>query len=140
MTELDQALADYIEDEQKQGAFYDLVLNTKFYIPVYDEDKENVGKKDIQKDDSIEPVILESEGNHYLMMFENEERLSGWAKEQVSFVVLPGFVIVQMTPEKLYWAMNMGTDYQKQFVPEEISWLKDVVQQNLDEQEGAGEE
>jgi hypothetical protein len=133
MTELDQALADYIDDEQKQGAFYDLVLNTKFYVPVYAEDEENVGKKDIQKDDRIEPVILESEGNDYLMMFENEERLSAWAKEQVSYVVLPGFVIVQMTPDKLYWAMNMGTDYQKQFVPEEISWLKDVVQQNLEE-------
>jgi len=133
MTELDQALADFIEDEQKQGAFYDLVLNTKFYVPVYAEDEENVGQKEIQKDDSIEPMILESEGNHYLMMFESEERLSEWAKEQVNYVVLPGFVIVQMTPEKLYWAMNMGTDYQKQFVPEEIAWLKDVVQQNLDE-------
>jgi hypothetical protein len=136
MTELDQSLADYIEDEQKQGAFYDLVLNTKFYIPVYAEDEKEVGKREIQKDESIEPVILESEGNHYLMMFENEERLSGWAKEQVNYVVLPGFVIVQMTPEKLYWAMNMGTDYQKQFVPEEITWLKDVVQQNLDEEKG----
>nr|WP_320051282.1 SseB family protein [uncultured Desulfuromonas sp.] len=139
MTELDQALADFIEDEQKQGAFYDLVLNTKFYIPVYADEEDNVGKKDIQKDDSIEPVILESEGNHYLMLFENEERLSDWANEKVNYVVLPGFVIVQMTPEKLYWAMNMGTDYQKQFVPEEITWLKDVVQQNLEEA-GQGEE
>ena len=135
MTELDQALADFIEDEQKQAPFYDLVLNTKFYIPVYAEEDGTIGKKEIQKDESIEPVILESEGNDYLMLFENEERLSQWANEKVNYVVLPGFVIVQMTPDKLYWAMNMGTDYQKQFVPDEIAWLKDVVQQNLQEAE-----
>lgn len=133
MTALDQALADFIKDDKKQDAFYDLVLNSKFYIPVYSDDVAETGQKEIQKDDNIEPVILEADDNHYLMLFENEDRLSAWAKEAVNYVVLPGFVIVQMTPDKLHWALNMGTDYQKQFVPQEIAWLKDVVQQNLQE-------
>lgn len=134
MTELDQVLADFMDDEKKQDPFYNLVLNSKFYMPVHSDDAE-IGEKQISQDANIQPLIVESEDNHYLVMFDTEERLTDWAQKAVNYVVLPGFVIVQMTPDKLHWAMNMGTDYPKQFVPEEITWLKEVVQQNLQEAE-----
>ena len=134
MTELDQVLADFMDDEKNQDPFYNLVLNSKFYMPVHSDDAE-IGEKQISQDANIQPLIVESEDNHYLVMFDTEERLTDWAQKAVNYVVLPGFVIVQMTPDKLHWAMNMGTDYPKQFVPEEITWLKEVVQQNLQEAE-----
>jgi hypothetical protein len=37
--------------------------------------------------------------------------------------------VVEISTPELYWALNIGTDFQKEFVPEEINWLKDVVRQ-----------
>lgn len=127
MTELDKALNDYLNNEENHASFYDLVLNSNFYVPVHD-DAEAEGEKEIDQETDIEPLIFEAEGQDYLMLFENEERLMAWADEAVSYVVIPGHVIAQMSPPELYWALNVGTDYQKQFVPEEIKWLKEVVE------------
>ena len=29
----------------------------------------------------------------------------------------------------LHWALNVGTDFSKQFLPDEIAWLREVVEQ-----------
>ena len=42
---------------------------------------------------------------------------------------LPGHLLAEMSTEELFWAMNIGTEYSKQFAPDEIAWLKDVVAQ-----------
>jgi len=136
MTELDQALEQSLQDPNEQNKYYDLVLNTRFYIPTNDEEAKS-GKTEVKENDAIVPIILESENKRYLMLFDTEERLSEWAKEAVSFTVLPGHVIARMTPPSLHWAVNIGTEYAKEFVPDEIAWLKDVVNQ-CDEEEGTG--
>ncbi|MCD6525597.1 MAG: SseB family protein [Desulfuromonas sp.] len=138
MTELDKALDLYMQDEKDQAPYYDLVLNSKFYIPVHDQGAA-VGQQDLKDNDDIVPLILEADDAEYLMLFESEERLVAWANEEVSYVVVAGDVIVQMTPPQLHWALNMGTDYQKQFVPDEINWLKEIIKQyaELVEQEQA---
>jgi len=128
MTELDQALDLYMQNEEAQAPYYDLVLNSNFFIPVHDNGQ-TVGQQDLKENDEIVPLILQAEGNDYLMLFESEERLNAWAKEEVNYVVLSGDAIVQMTPPHLHWALNMGTDYQKQFVPDEIGWLKEIIKQ-----------
>lgn len=128
MTELDQALEKCFQDDAEQTQFYDLVLNTNFYIPTQTEEGEE-GKTELTANESVAPVILESEGKHYMMLFDREERLNDWAKETVSFVVFPGYALTEMTPPTLHWAMNIGSDFAKEFVPEEISWLRDVVRQ-----------
>ncbi len=126
MTEIDKALAAYIADENAQSEFYDLILNGNFYIPTHDEEAKK-GAKAIEEDDCITPVILEADEKSYMMLFESEERLSAWAKEPVPFVVLPGHVIVEMSTPNLHWALNVGTDHQKEFLTDEIEWLKGIV-------------
>lgn len=126
MTELDKALELYVEDDKNQVAYYDLILNSDFYIPVHAKEGER-GEQKISDKDNIVPLVLSAEDEDYLLLFENKERLLAWADESVCYVIVAGDAIVQMTPPKLNWALNVGTDFQKQFVPDEIAWLQQVV-------------
>jgi hypothetical protein len=124
MTELDKLLDQCIKEEAEQNSYYDLVLNSNFYIPILEDDPELAAD-----DDLVTPVVLEADGKPYMMLFDSEEKLRGWADEIVKFIVLPGHSVVEISTPELYWALNIGTDFQKEFVPEEINWLKDVVRQ-----------
>ena len=117
MTELDQALEKYREDDEHQDAYYDLVLNTDFYIPTCEPEDENP--------DSVVPLLFESEGKSYLMLFDSEERLTAWAKQPVRHAVLAGHLLAEIATPEIHWAVNFGDDNAKEFVPEEIKWLKD---------------
>lgn len=124
MTELDTLLDQCIKQQADEHSYYDLVLNSNFYIPVLEEEIDAAAD-----DDKVTPVILEADGNPYMMLFDSEERLRNWADDTVKFIVLPGHSVVEVSTPELYWALNIGTDFQKEFVPEEINWLKDVVKQ-----------
>lgn len=126
MTELDKALQKGFEDESQQNKYYELVLNTSFYIPTMPEETDSEGTE-LRENDSFAPVILESEGKPYMMLFDSEERLTAWAQESVTYVRFTGDVLAQMTPPTLHWAVNVGTDFAKEFLPDEIAWLKDVI-------------
>jgi hypothetical protein len=128
VTKLDDALEKYIEDEKAQAPYYDLILNSNFCVPTHAEEGV-VGEQELTEDSEIVPLILSAEGDDYMMLFENAERLTAWAKEEVSYVVLPGDLLARMTPPALYWALNMGTEYSKQFEPDEIAWLRQIVEQ-----------
>lgn len=128
MTEIDQAL-DALranpDDHKAQAGFYDLFLNSSFFVPVINE---TVRVGDESPAEQIEvPMIIEADGTDYLVFFDQQQRLDAWAEEEVASVQLPGHVLAEMTPADLHWAMNIGTDYNKQFAPDEIAWLKDVV-------------
>jgi len=124
MTELDMLLDRCIKEEEAQSTYYDLVLNSNFYVPILEEDRE-AG----DDDDNVTPVILEADGKPYMMLFDTEQRLLSWANQEIRHIVLPGHSLVEISTAELYWALNIGTDYQKEFVPEEIGWLKNVVKQ-----------
>lgn len=127
MTKLDKALQLYVEDDKNQAPYYDLILNSDFYIPVRGVEG-STGEQNIADKSSIVPLVLSVEENDYLMLFENKERLLKWADESVCYVIVSGGVIAQMTPDKLNWALNVETEFQKKFVPEEIAWLKEMVE------------
>ncbi len=135
MTEIDKALEAYIKDDNAQAEFYDLILNGNFYIPTHDEGAAE-GARAIEENDYISPVILEADDKSYMMLFESEERLIAWAKDPVPYVVLPGHVIVEMSTAGLHWALNVGTDHQKEFLPDEIEWLKGIVAKCQEEGQG----
>jgi len=61
------------------------------------------------------------------MLFDTEERLSAWAQQPTDFVVLAGFKLAELSTPELHWAVNLGGGYAKEFVPEEISWLKSAI-------------
>ena len=74
------------------------------------------------------PLVIEAEGNDYLMLFDSEERMYAWAETKVVSVQVPGHVLAATTQPPLHWALNVGTEYAKQFVPDEIAWLREVVE------------
>lgn len=141
MTELDRALENFqqdMEDPKNQSQFYDLILNTTFFVPTVDEKGPEL-ESGPGAEGQVVPLVLEAEGNDYLMLFDTVERLNNWAQAEVSFVEVPGHVIAELSTPPLHWALNVGAERSKQFVPEEIAWLRDVVEHCLTE-EGQGQE
>jgi len=130
MTQLDEALVTLrqdMSDAKNQSKFYDLFLNSTFYVPILDE-KALEGEVEASAEGQVLPLVMESEGNDYLMLFDSRERLQAWTQTDVRCVEVPGHVLAATTMPPLHWALNVGTEYSKQFLPEEIAWLRDVVE------------
>ena len=123
MTELDQALEKYIQDENHQAAYYELILKSDFYIPIVDDDNDTP----LSEKASVTPLIMEADKKSYIMLFDSEERLSSWSKQPINYLVLAGFKVAELSTPKLHWALNTGVSFAKEFVPEEISWLKQIA-------------
>jgi len=140
LTALDQALqtlrAD-MDDAKRQSKFYDIFLNTTFCVPTLDQQGSG-GAADVE-DAQVLPLVIESAGNDYLMLFDTEERLKDWAAEDVVWVGVPGHLLAATTMPPLHWALNVGSEYSKQFLPDEIAWLREVVER-CDEAASAQEE
>lgn len=139
MTDIDKALEIFQQDAENpknQAQFYDLFLNTVFFIPTHPP--EELSEEAAQSPEAGPvPLILESDGNDYLALFDTEERLTEWAQKKVGFVQVPGHVVARVSQPPLHWILNLGADYSKQFVPDEIAWLRQVVEQhNAAEEEG----
>jgi len=131
MTELDKALATLRQDMENQqflSEYYDLFLNSPLFVPVHDPQNAPAGTEQAVAEGHQVPLVLEADGQEYLLMFDTEPRLRDWAGgEDVHFAVVPGHVVAEISEPPLHWALNVGTDHSKQFVPDEIIWLKDVV-------------
>lgn len=129
LTGLDQALQtlrDDREDARRQSKYYDIFLNTTFCVPTLDP-QELEGAASVEEGQVL-PLIIDSEGNDYLMLFDTEERLKSWAGDEAKWVGVPGHVLAATTMPPLHWALNVGTEYSKQFLPDEIAWLREVVE------------
>jgi hypothetical protein len=130
LTELDAALQELrldMDNAKGQSKFYDLFLNTSFFVPTLD-DEEFKGDGESLQEGQVLPLVIESEGNDYLMLFDTKERMQAWAEAEVQWVDVPGHLLAATTMPPLHWALNVGTDYSKQFLPDEIAWLKEVVE------------
>ena len=139
MTELDQALERLWQDSEEPAAqvgFYDLFLNTTFFVPTADGKPSTGG---CGSKNSMAPLVVEYEGEDYLVLFDSEERLTGWAEKTLPFAEVPGHVLAKMSVPGLYWALNVGTEHAKQFVPDEIAWLKEIVNQSAEEDGSTGD-
>ena len=126
---LDQALQTMrldMADAKNQSKFYDIFLNTTFCVPTLDQQELN--EEIAVEEGGVLPLIIEAEGNDYLMIFDTEERLKSWAAEGVKWVEVPGYVLAVTTMPPLHWALNVGTEHSKQFLPGEIAWLREVVE------------
>jgi SseB protein N-terminal domain len=131
MTPLDTALEILRQDmnnSKNQSAYYDLFLNATFFVPSLDA--RNVeGAVEAMDEGDVLPMVIENEGEDYLMLFDSRERLNAWAEAEVDCVEIPGYLLASTTMAPLHWALNVGTDYSKQFLPDEIAWLREVVEQ-----------
>jgi hypothetical protein len=129
MTELDEALATLrqdMNDPRNQSKFYDLFLNASFHVPTFQEEAE--GEAGSGEEHPALPLVMESDGNDYLMLFDSRERLLAWTGQEVPSVQVPGHVLAATSQPPLHWALNVGTEFSKQFLPDEIAWLREVVE------------
>jgi type III secretion system (T3SS) SseB-like protein len=130
MTELDraiEALRRNMDDPKGQSRFYDLFLNSGFFVPTLDEQAQDGEPPELQEGQVL-PLVIESEGNDYLMLFDTVERLKSWTHAEAKWVEVPGHILAATTMPPLHWALNVGTEYSKQFLPDEIAWLREVVE------------
>ena len=108
MTELDLALETAEKNPEKQAEYYNLFLNSEIFIPTHDAPTEDQCRR-ASEGETIRPVIVESEGKSYLMLFDLRERLGAWAKREIGFAAILGHVIVKMMNQDIHWALNVGT-------------------------------
>ncbi|HBG04480.1 MAG: hypothetical protein A2075_24680 [Geobacteraceae bacterium GWC2_58_44] len=131
MSQLDDALVELRQDMDNpkiQSNYYDLFLNTTFFVPTMEEDLTPDQAAEVANSGRVAPLIIESGGNDYLVLFDSKERLYAWAKKEASYVEVPGHVLAATSAPPLHWALNMDTEYSKPFIPPEIAWLKDAVE------------
>ncbi len=127
MTKLDEAIKLGFEDQTKQPLFYDLFLNSIFYVPVIKEEE-----KDKNEEGEL-PLLVEANDKTYLMLFDTIKRLTDWADEKTNYLPVQGHAITELSSSNIYWALNYGTELQKFFDPDEIKWLKVIVQQTKED-------
>ena len=128
-TALDSALVELrldMNNPKAQSKYYDLFLNTTFYVPTLDEQQLTAG--DTPAEGQVLPLVMEADGNDYLMLFDTQERLKSWSEGGGRWVEVPGHVLAATSMPPLHWALNVGTDYSKQFLPDEIAWLREAVE------------
>ncbi len=128
MTELDEAIKLGFADPKKQHLFYDLFLNSIFYIPVIEEEEGH-------NEEGMLPLLVEANDKTYLMLFDTSKKLTDWADKEAKYLPVQGHSITELSASNIYWALNYGTELQKFFDPEEIKWLKDIVQQTKEKAE-----
>lgn len=122
MTPLDESYVTAMQTKQ-EAVFYNAFLSSTIFIPTADSPTSESTKR-AGSNETISPIIIESNGKKYIMLFDTKERLAAWAKKEVGFAALPGHAVVEMMGPEFHWALNVGTDYVKTFVPDEIAWLK----------------
>ncbi len=134
---LDLALVELRQDRNNpkvQSKFYDIFLNTTFCVPILDP-KELDNKPELEEGQML-PLVIQADGKDYLVFFDSEERLRNWAKASVMWAPVPGHVLAATAMPPLHLAMNVGSEYAKEFLPDEIAWLREVVDNcNKEEQE-----
>ncbi len=127
MTDLDKALAALNanpEDLNAKMNFYGLFLSTIFFVPIK---KISAAEEGAEKGVEL-PLIIENDGSDFLVFFDEQKRLNDWAEKHVPCAQMPGYVLVEISSPEVCWAMNVGTDHDKQFGPEEIAWLRGVIE------------
>lgn len=119
-SDLDAALAAAQDSPDRRADFYELFLRSELWVPTHEGDGEDQG---------IRPLLVESEGTAFLLLFDSAERLQAWAQQEVDAVRIQGAALAQGVDPRIHWLLNPGTERAKEFVPEEIAFL----QQSLEE-------
>lgn len=129
ITPLDRALVAANNDPNERRKYYNVFLQSEIYLATHNV-PEKEERKRAEVGTEIQPIILESEGVRYVMIFDTKERLSAWAKREIGFVGMPGHALVEMASPDMRWALNVGTEYTKIFSVDEIRSLKEFLAQS----------
>jgi hypothetical protein len=126
MTELDQAIAAAFASEGKQedvNKVYLMLLQSMLFVPVKKEESTD-------PEEPFTPLFAKIDDNYYMVVFDTEERLFAWVGEnqdQVGYVEISGRDVIAGISEQVYLCLNMGSQYYKEFSPDEVKRLKMIV-------------
>jgi hypothetical protein len=126
MTELDQKISGAYLSEGKQedvNQVYLTLLRTMLYVPVQKE-------KAVMDDEPFRPLFANIDGNYFLIAFDTADRLMAWAQNEInklSYVELSGRDMIAGIKENVYLALNVGTDFYKEFAPDELKRIKMII-------------
>ncbi|MFA7535166.1 MAG: SseB family protein [Desulfuromonadales bacterium] len=132
MTDLDRALVSLradMNDDAAKSAYYDLFLNATFFVPTLTAEQAREMAPEAAEAGEALPLVVTADGQDYLMLFDSEARMRDWTKGVSPFAEVPGHVLATMSSPPLHWALNVGAEHSKQFFPDEIAWLRAVVEQ-----------
>lgn len=126
MTELDQTIAAAFAsqgNQQEVNKVYLMLLRTTLFLPV---------SKDKKPEDSeaFRPLFAQSNGHYFMPVFDTLERLKTWAGDQLNnmdYVEIIGKDVIAGINDNVYLCLNYGTEFYKEFSPDEVKRLKMVV-------------
>lgn len=126
VTELDQVLANAFASQGKQedvNKVYLTLLRTQFFLPVRKETSP-------EDEEPFRPLFAKVDDNYFMLAFDTLERLKVWAGEQydhINFVEIIGKDLIAGINDTVYLCINYGTEFYKEFSPDEVKKLKLVV-------------
>ena len=126
MTELDRVVSAAYASEGKQedvNKVYLALLRGVLFLPVQ---KDHVATDE----EPFSPLFTRVEKNYFMLTFDTLDRLTNWAGEQfenMNYVELSGKDLVSGLGDNVYLVLNAGTDFHKEFSPDEIKQLKKIV-------------
>lgn len=125
MTELDDVIARAYASQGRQeevNKVYLSLLRASLFLPV---------KKDPTLDgEPFSPLYTTVNEHYFILVFDTLERLTVWAGEQLeqmNYVELSGKDLIAGLGKQVFLGLNMGSEFYKEFSPEEVQHLKKIV-------------
>lgn len=124
---LDQAYVAVMDsdepNEELEFDYYDLFLNSVLYVPTHevpDEELKGVSNDEI----AVLPVVIEDGDRQYIMLFDDKAQLQKWAgDEDFGVAEMQGYDVINIFGADSYMMLNVLSENQKEFTPEEIEFL-----------------
>ena len=123
MTELDTKIAAAYAshgEQEKVNKVYTAFFRSDLWLPI--QPLENAEEPFI-------PLHYTEGDHHFIPVFDTYEKFSTWAGEKMplAYAELTGFELLRGVGEHIYLCLNIGTDFYKEFSPDEITRLKVMV-------------
>ena len=125
MSELDQVITAAYDSggaQDKVNKVYVTLFRKILYIPVH---------KNNNKDDTFMPLYMQMNKNYFMLVFDSLTRLQTWAANESKNVdyaeMLGADVLRYIGDDIVYLCLNVGTNFYKEFSPEEIAYLKKML-------------
>lgn len=126
MSELDQVIAAAYDGEgtqDKVNKVYVTLFRQTLYMPVY---KKN------DKDEPFMPLYMQEGKKYFILVFDSLTRLQTWAASEYKNLdyaeMLGADVLRSIGNDVVYLCLNIGTNFYKEFSPEEIAYLKKMLE------------
>jgi hypothetical protein len=131
MTELDTLIAAAFQSEGDKDAVnkvYLTLLQATLFVPV---EKKSADAEPLSEDEEpFKPLFANLDEKYFLLTFDTLSRLTEWAGDQmdmIDYVELVGRDLISGINESVFLCLNLGSEFYKEFSPEEVKHLKLIV-------------